>query len=335
MGSVKLGLWVTQILFERNGSNSRPYWYNLLMKHILIWVVVLGVAVSAGVYAFSYHQRIAQTSDKDGGLFTDYKNGTYVVGDKEVKFTDGKSEVAIVPGSAAQTVTQYFGNEVRGDIDGDTDEDVAFLITENSGGSGTFFYLVAALSEDGGYRGTSAVLIGDRIAPQTSEYKDGLVIVNYAERKPDEPMTAQPSVGKSLHLKYDLTTNSFGEVVQNFEGEADTKKMSLGMKPWTWVSSQYENGKEALPKRPDAFVLTFKTDGTFSASTDCNQAGGSYTVEGEKITLSKIFSTKMFCEDSQETEFLQMLQTVAGYSFTAKGELILALKFDSGTSVFK
>jgi hypothetical protein len=43
----------------------------------------------------------------------------------------------------------------------------------------------------------------------------------------------------------------------------------------------------------------------------------------------------MFCEDSQETEFLQMLQTVAGYSFTAKGELILALKFDSGTSVFK
>jgi heat shock protein HslJ len=305
------------------------------MKHILIWVVVLGVVVSAGVYAFSYYQRAGQGVDTDASLFADYKNGTYVVGDREVTFTNGKSEVAIVPGSAAQTVTQYFGNEARGDIDGDGDEDVAFLITENSGGSGTFFYLVAALSEDGGYRGTSAVLIGDRIAPQTSEFKDGLIIVNYAERKPDEPMSAQPSVGKSLYLKYDVATNSFGEVVQNFEGEADPKKMSLDMKPWTWVSLQYESGKETVPKKSDAFVLTFKPDGTFSASTDCNQVGGSYVADGVKITLSKIFSTKMFCEDSQETEFLQMLQTVAGYSFTAKGELILALKFDSGTSVFK
>lgn len=320
---------------ERNGPISRPYWYTYTMKHILIWVIVLGVLLSAGVYAFSYYQRAGQTPDTDKGLFADYKNGTYRIGDKEVKFTDGKSEVAIVPGSSAKTVTQYFGNEVRADIDGDTNEDIAFLITENSGGSGTYFYLVAALKDEGGYRGTSAVLIGDRIAPQTTEFRNGLLIVNYAERKPDEPMTAQPSVGKSLYLKYDVATNSFGEVVQNFEGEADPKKMSLGMKPWTWISLQYENGTLTTPKNVNAFVLTFKSDGTFSATTDCNQAGGSYTADGEKITFSKIFSTKMFCEGSQETEFLQMLETVAGYSFTSKGELILALKFDSGTSVFR
>lgn len=305
------------------------------MKHILIWVVVLGVVVSTGVYAFSYYQRSGQTQEVARGIFTDHKNGTYKIGDTEVQFTNGKSEVAIVPGSAAKTVTEYFGNEVRGDIDGDSDEDIAFLITQNSGGSGTFFYLVAALSEDGGYRGTQAVLIGDRVAPQTTEFRDGRLIVNYAERRPDEPMTAEPSMGKSLYLKYDAASNSFGEVVQDFEGEADPKKMSLGMKEWKWVSSQYESGKETLPKNPDAFVLTFKPDGTFSASTDCNQAGGSYTTDGEKITFSKIFSTRMFCEGSQETDFLQMLETVAGYSFTSKGELILALKFDSGTSVFR
>lgn len=305
------------------------------MKHILIWVIVLGILVSAGVYGFSYYQRTSSTPDTENGLFADYKNGTYVIGGTEVELTNGRSEVAIVPGSASQTVTEYFGNEVRADIDGDTDEDISFLITQNSGGSGAFFYLVSALKEEGGYRSADAVFIGDRIAPQTTEFKNGVVIVNYADRKQGEPMTTVPTEGKSLYLKYDVTSNSFGEVVQNFEGEADPKKMSLTMKPWEWVSSQYENGKEAMPKNPSTFVLTFNTDGTFSLKTDCNQMGGSYAVDGEKLTLSKIFSTKMYCEGSQETEFSQMLQNVASYSFTSKGELILALKFDSGTSVFR
>jgi heat shock protein HslJ len=305
------------------------------MKHILVWVIVGAVFVSAGVYAFSYYQRASDTEKDTVDLFADYKDGTYTIGGKTVSFVAGKSEVAIVPGSAAKTVTQYFGNEARGDIDGDGDEDTVFLITENSGGTGTYFYLVGAVKEGGGYRGTSAVLIGDRIAPQTTEFRDGLTIVNYADRKPDEPMTAEPSLGKSLYLKYDPVTNSFGEVVQNFEGEADPKKMSLTMKSWEWISSQYESGKETMPKTPDMFVLTFNENGTFSARTDCNQMGGSYSADGEKVTFSKIFSTKMYCEGSQESEFSQMLQNVAAYSFTSKGELILALKFDSGTSVFR
>jgi hypothetical protein len=64
-------------------------------------------------------------------------------------------------------------------------------------------------------------LIADRIAPQTTEYRDGLVVVNYAERRPGEPFTTPPSVGKSLWLKYDPVAMDFGEVVQNFEGESN------------------------------------------------------------------------------------------------------------------
>ncbi len=299
-------------------------------------ILLAGAGVVYGLYTYIGFGKPVQES-----LPEDFKNASYTIGGELVQLSDGKSEVAIVPGSAAMVVTQYFGNEVYGDIDGDGDEDAAFLITQNSGGTGTYFYLVAALKEEGGYRGTNAVLIGDRIAPQTTEFRDAplpegsRIIVNYADRKPGEPMTAQPSEGKSLYLKYDASSNSFGEVVQNFEGEADPKKMSLGMKPWVWVSSSYENGKHTIPKSADVFVLTFNTDGTFSATTDCNQAGGSYTADGEAVSFSKIFSTKMYCEGSQETEFLQMLESVAGYSFTSKGELVLSLKYDSGTSVFR
>lgn len=117
--------------------------------------------------------------------------------------------------------TKYFGNEARGDINRDGVSDISFLITHEPGGSGTFFYLVGAIKQrDGSYKGSQAMLIGDRIAPQTTEYRNGLILINYADRGPGEPFTTRPSYGKSLYAKYDPASNDFGEVVQDFEGES-------------------------------------------------------------------------------------------------------------------
>ena len=55
-----------------------------------------------------------------------------------------------------------------GDLNGDGTPDVAFLLTQSPGGSGTFYYAVVALRTATGYTGTNAVLLGDRIAPQTA-----------------------------------------------------------------------------------------------------------------------------------------------------------------------
>lgn len=219
------------------------------------------------------------------------------------------------------------------DLNGDGREDVAFLLTQNQGGSGTFYYIVAALNTERGWVGSQALLLGDRIAPQTTEIGDNdLVVVNYADRAPGEPMTAQPSVGKSIWLKLDADAMQFGEVVQNFEGEADPSKMTLNMKSWTWVSTLYEDGREVKPKQSLAFTLDFlpKT-GEFSATTDCNRMAGKYTVKDGMITFSDMTSTLMFCEGSQENDFSKMLSNTSTYHFTSKGQLILGLKFDSGT----
>lgn len=116
------------------------------------------------------------------------------------------AETEAAPGSASKIVTRYFGNEATGDLNGDGAADVAFLLTQDGGGSGTFYYVVAALKEAGGYRGTNAILLGDRIAPQTTEIRNGTLIVNYADRKPSDPMTTQPSVGVSKYLKIQGTT---------------------------------------------------------------------------------------------------------------------------------
>ena len=86
-------------------------------------------------------------------------------------------------------------------MNGDGIEDVAFILTQDTGGSGIFYYVAVALGSNQGYRGLNAVLLGDRIAPQTTEIKAGQVVVNYADRLPDEPFTTSPSVGKSRYLQ--------------------------------------------------------------------------------------------------------------------------------------
>jgi hypothetical protein len=115
----------------------------------------------------------------------------------EAGITDHRSVLTEIEGMP----TRYFGNETRGDFNGDGTEDVAYLLTASGGGSGTFYYVVAALKTDTGYIGTNAIFLGDRIAPQTTEFRDGKIIVNYAERKMDEPMTVPPSIGVSKYLE--------------------------------------------------------------------------------------------------------------------------------------
>jgi hypothetical protein len=163
------------------------------------FIVILGI-LAAAAGAFYWHGRNTGAAPlNESGR--DYKNATYTIEGQPVTLTNGVSETAAAPGSASKITTRYFGNEAKGDLNGDGIADIAFLITQTGGGSGTFYYAVAALQgSDGGYRGTNAILLGDRIAPQTTEIRDGQLIVNYADRKPGEPMTSSSSVGVSKTL---------------------------------------------------------------------------------------------------------------------------------------
>lgn len=154
-----------------------------------------------------------------------YKDASYLIDGQQVTLQNGFSEVPAAPDSASKITTRYFGNEAYEDLNGDGREDVVFLLTQNTGGSGTFFYAVGAVITDDGYVGTDGYLLGDRIAPQTinpspnPRHKD-VVVVNYADRAAGEPMSAQPSVGKSAYLKLDSSRMQWGIVVPDFEGES-------------------------------------------------------------------------------------------------------------------
>ncbi len=193
------------------------------MKKILYIAVLFFLVFGAMTLQNSKEQKIKK-------IVTDEKNATYIIDGKPTTLKDGFSEVADKNGGNMKIVTKYFGNKVSHDLNDDGLEDVAFLLTQETGGSGTFFYLVGALNTSEGYIGSHAFYLGDRIAPQTTNINEGstsretnrknVIVVNFAERLPEEPFTTQPSIGKSVWVKLDPITMQWGVVASDFEGES-------------------------------------------------------------------------------------------------------------------
>lgn len=190
------------------------------MNKIIIGVIA--VIILAGGY---YLLNSRTPEEKQEGVIVDYKNISYMVDGKSITLKNGVAETEIAPGSATKIVTRYFGNEVKTDLDEDGREDVAFIITQEGGGSGTFFYAVAARNIGNRYVGSDGYLLGDRIAPQSTNVSQyprhkNVVVFNYADRGPGEPMAAQPSVGRSAYLKLNPDTMQWGVVLSPEEQQS-------------------------------------------------------------------------------------------------------------------
>lgn len=160
---------------------------------VIVCIVIIGALAWGGIF---------RKSAKDGIVSgADPANTTYLIEGEEVTLVGGVSEVAVVD-SSSTVRTVIFDQPVIGDLDNDGDKDMALVLQRQTGGSGLFYYLVAALQNpDATAQGTNALFVGDRIAPQGMSIQFGTITFNYADRKPNEPMSAQPSVGVSLYAK--------------------------------------------------------------------------------------------------------------------------------------
>ncbi len=162
------------------------------MKRIIIFLLL--VAVIGGV---AYWQ---MTDDSRIGAWNP-KNATYQIEGVDTSLSDGSlGDVAM------------FGEPTYGDLNGDGTNDAGVVLVRASEGSGTFYYITAAIYDEGKWYGTNSFLMGDRIAPQTVEIRDGILIANYAERNPGEPFTTRPSRGVSRYLR--LIDGALTEVEQ-------------------------------------------------------------------------------------------------------------------------
>lgn len=128
---------------------------------------------------------------------------TYSLDGLEVTLRDGRFDMPAAPGSASRITVAAFGPPVYGDLDGDQDMDAALILVHQGGGSGTFYYLAAALAENRGYRGSNAVLLGDRVIPGIVHIRNRSIVAEFLEREASQPFSATPTVAVSRYAYLD------------------------------------------------------------------------------------------------------------------------------------
>ncbi len=108
----------------------------------------------------------------------------------------------------------------------------------------------------------------------------------------------------------------------------------LTNKSWLWQSSVDAQGTEAEPVNPNDFELQFGTDGTLTSTTDCNSLGGSYSVNGEVLSIGSLVATEKFCsEESLEQAYAGLLGLVGSHIIEGDTLTLILLK-DAGTMTF-
>ena len=135
------------------------------------------------------------------GAFCGALNATYLIEKQPVHLVDGRAEVQTAPGSAIKITTVVFGKPAYGDLSHDGREDAALFLKHDPGGSGTFYYVAAAIAAKNGYHGTNAVFLGDRVSPRTIHIRNGVIIAEFDDRKPDQPMAVAPSIAETIYLE--------------------------------------------------------------------------------------------------------------------------------------
>ena len=103
---------------------------------------------------------------------------------------------------------------------------------------------------------------------------------------------------------------------------------------WQLQEIHYNNDKLIEVANPANYTIEFLSDGQVSIKADCNRARGTYTQEGNSISIKIGPTTLAMCDpESISEQYLQELQA-ATILFFQDGNLYFDLKFDTGTMKF-
>ena len=103
---------------------------------------------------------------------------------------------------------------------------------------------------------------------------------------------------------------------------------------WQLHEIRYNNDKLIEVDNPANYTIEFLSDGQINIKADCNRARGTYTQEGNSISIKIGPTTRAMCPtESISEQYLQELQAATIFFFQ-DGNLYFDLKFDTGTMKF-
>ncbi len=115
----------------------------------------------------------------------------------------------------------------------------------------------------------------------------------------------------------------------------ENTEVVLQKNKWILEYTIKPDNQKWIPKKQGVFVITFDNQNHFSAKTDCNTMGGSYTADETKLNFGQIMATEMWCEGSEEGIFGGLLAQVESYKLLKNNNLEIYLKNSKGKMVFK
>lgn len=186
---------------------------------IIIVLIVIGfMAWNGGGQPEPVDTTGTTTEEEDGGLTRkDFQTTDKDTTDPDllarlksvsVSASESGSRVALSNGKAQFSSEDVKGTITLGDVAVEkTVDDVKYIVTSisvNSGGPGTFHYVVLFEDKDGSLTDKSYSLMGDRIRVtglRADDVAGGLVVsVSYMDHDKGEPLAAQPTVPRTKIL---------------------------------------------------------------------------------------------------------------------------------------
>lgn len=115
-----------------------------------------------------------------------------------------------------------------------------------------------------------------------------------------------------------------------FSASLKEEKTDLENTTWRWQSSETSRNKLTVDK-PENYWIEFKPEGGLGVKADCNGGGANYEMSGNKLTISSVISTQIFCgERSHAARFVSGLENAQ--SFSVEGN---TLTIKSGNDTMK
>lgn len=251
------------------------------------------------------------------------RSKVYVSG--PVTLTRGEYRAPAAPGSAGQVTLRLTDQRAFATL---ADRQAgAVVLATSMGGSGSFSELALLSRQADGWVNTDTVLLGDRVKVRNVAIENRVVVVTMTTHGPKDPQCCPT---QEVQKRFTIQDN---RLVPVSEG-APAGQPAITGTVWQWVQTQYSNDKRVVPAKPANYTVRFLEGGQINVKADCNQKGGTYSVDGKQLSITITHSTMAACEPgSHEDEFVRNL-TAGAIHFFRNGELYIDLKYDSGTMKF-